>query len=269
MGKPSVRVNANGVELDVKVRGAGEPVLLVHGFPLTGAMWLPAMEHLPTGFTYIVPDLRGHGESTATDSWTMADLADDLAAVLDELEERRRVVLVGLSMGGYVAMEFCRRYEACVRALALVDTRAEADTPAAAEVRFSTAAKVLAEGTAVVANAMAEKLFAPSTPAPLRDYWKHVMLETSSAGMAGSLRAMAGRVDSFPTLRRLRIPVLIVVGAQDVITPPDCAQAMHEAVPQSQLHVMPNVGHMAPVEAPREFAAILGSFLSSLPVKTK
>lgn len=267
-GTRRLKLEEQGIEMEVAVFGAGEPVLLLHGFPLRGEMWLPALEHLPQGFSYIVPDLRGHGQSAATDECTISDFADDLAALLELLDERRRIVVVGLSMGGYVALEFTRQYEACVRGLVLVDTRAEPDSQEAAKARLETAERVLREGTAVVANAMLEKLFAPEAPAPLRDYWKRIMLDTTPRGAAAALRAMASRPDSFPVLKSMTVPSLIVVGEKDVITPPDCALRMHEAAAQSELVILPGVGHMAPVESPRPFADALRRFLSRLPSKS-
>ncbi len=259
-----MNVWVNGIKVHVDVRGKGEPILFLHGFPLRGDMWDPVLDELEGTYRLIIPDLRGHGQSDATKNWTIADLAEDQAGLLEEIDETHRVVVVGASMGGYVALEFCRFFESCVRGVVLVDTRAEADTAEAAKARRETAEKVLHEGPQVVANSMIERLFAPSCPSEVREHWRRVMLSMSPEGMAGALRAMAGRSDSYETLRRLRVPTLIVVGEQDVITPSEHSKRMHEATVGSELVVMPGVGHMPPIEAPKEFAEHMELFLKKV-----
>ena len=259
-----MRAAIRGVELHYDVHGEGEPVLLVHGFPLSRRMWDGVVEGLRGRWRLIVPDLRGHGESEASDEASMRLYADDLAALLDEIGETRPVVVVGLSMGGYVALEFFRRHRNRVRALVLADTKATRDTPEAARKREETAEEVLAGGSAVVAEGMVERLFAPSAAPALRDDWKRIMAATPPAGAAAALRAMAARPDSRALLRRIAVPVLAIVGAEDVITPASDARAIAEAAPDARLRVIPGAGHMSPVERPAEFVAALGEFLESL-----
>src|SRR5215204_234257 len=116
-------------------RGAGQPILLVHGFPLDHTMWNSQIEALSANARVIAPDLRGFGQSSLgpvdpTHGITMERYADDLAEFLDELNlsANHRVIFVGLSMGGYIAWQFARKYAGRLRALALLDTRALADT---------------------------------------------------------------------------------------------------------------------------------------------
>ena len=257
------------MQLRYDVRGEGEPVLLVHGFPLSRRMWDGVVAGLEGRWRLIVPDLRGHGESHASDAATMRLYAADLASLLDELEETRPVTLVGMSMGGYIALEFYRRHRRRVRALVLVDTRATRDTPEAARVRLETADEVLREGSAVVAKGMVERLFAPSAAPKLRERWRKIMAATPPAGAAAALRAMATRTDSRRLLKRVTVPVLAVVGAEDVITPASDARAIAEAAPDARLRVIPGAGHMSPVERPDEFVEILREFLESLEESSK
>lgn len=256
-----MRSKINGIEMNYEVCGEGAPVLLVHGFPLSGEMWKAAEADLKGAFKVIVPDLRGHGGSAATKEATMVDYANDLAAVLEQVQESRPVVVVAFSMGGYVALEFYRRYRKQVRALVLVDTRAEADTPEGAQGRRDTAAKVLTEGSKVVADAMIGKLFAPDAAGSLKEKWQATMAGTPPQGVAAALHAMAGRIDSTATLQSIEVPVLIVVGDKDVITPPELSEKMHSAATGSRLEVIPGAGHMSPVEKPEVFNPILRKFL--------
>lgn len=257
---------SNGIRIRFEVHGGGAPVLLVHGYPLSGALWDEFIPHLESDFRLIVPDLRGHGGSEAGDSAGMDELADDLVAVLEAADEGRPVVLVGMSMGGYAALAFCRRHRQRVRALALVDSKAGADTQEAADKRRETAARVLREGSAAVADVakeMAGKLFAPGVDPSLRDAWRERMAGTSPTGIAAALRGMADRPDSSDLLRELGVPVLVVVGEEDEITPVEGAREM-AAASGARLEIVEGAGHAAPVERPREVAAVLRSFLEGL-----
>lgn len=257
-----MRIEIDGVSLHCEVSGEGEPVLFVHGFPLSGELWGPTVERLEGRVRAIVPDLRGHGASEASAEVDMGRYAGDLLAVLDVLGERGPVTLVGLSMGGYVAFEVCRRAPERVKALVLVDTRADADSEDGARGRLETAERALREGSAGIADGLVEKLFSPAASAGLRERWRAIMAATPPEGVAAALRAMAARPDSFATLRDLRAPVLVVVGEDDAITPPADARRMHEAAPRSRLEVIPGAGHMTPVEQPDRFTSLLREFLA-------
>jgi pimeloyl-ACP methyl ester carboxylesterase len=258
-----MQAKINGVNLYYELQGGGVPVLFVHGFPLSGRLWAPTAERLGESARLIIPDLRGMGQSEVSDECSMTIYADDLAGLLDAVGETQPVVLVGLSMGGYVALEFFRRYRGRLRSLVLVDTRAEADSPEAARDREKTAERVLREGSQVVADVMVDKLFAPRAPSELRESWRGIMTATPPAGVAAALRAMRLRPDSTDTLGKIDVPTLIVVGEEDAITPPDCARQMHRAVGNAQLKIVPDSGHMTPVEQPDRFADILRKFIES------
>lgn len=260
-----MKTTIDGLQMQVAVAGEGEPILFVHGFPLSSAMWEPTLERLGAGWRAIAPDLRGHGASDAGEEASMPRLGRDLVELLDALGEERPAVIVALSMGGYVALEMARRHPERVRALVLVDTRAEADTAEAAASRRELAERVLAEGSGVVADSMVGKLFAPEARPALLEAWRARMAATPPAGVAAALRGMAERGDSFDTLRGWKKPLLVVVGAEDAITPPDAARRMHAAADGSRLEVVPGAGHLTPVEQPDRFAALLEGFLGSLP----
>ncbi len=251
----------NNIDLYYVTHGRGEPILFVHGFPLSGEMWNPAVERLSNRWTCIVPDLRGHGRSGVSAEASMAAYADDLAGLLDAIGDKRRVALVGLSMGGYTAFEFFRRHRSRLRLLVLADTRATADTPEAAAKRETTAAAVLKDGSKVVADAMIGNLFAPTASADLKAQWHAIMTRTPPQGVAAALHALAARPDSTPTLAKIDLPTLIIVGEQDAITPPDASRDMHAKIAGSTLEIIPNAGHMAPVEQPQAFASAMQRFL--------
>lgn len=255
----------NGVDIAFEDVGSGPVVLFLHGFPINGRMWSPVIATLSDAYRLIIPDLRGMGESEVSSPIaTMADYADDAAALLDHLNIREPVVVVGLSMGGYIVFEFHRRHRDRVRALGLIDTRSEGDSPDAAKGRAEQAKRVLAEGSHVVADAMKDKIFGPNVDPALKEAWHRIMASTAPKGVAAALEALRNRTDFTPSLGQINLPTLIVVGEQDVITPPAGAKAMHAAIRGSVLEVIPGAGHVPPLEQPAAFGRVMRRFLDGL-----
>lgn len=249
--------------------GPGPVVLLLHGFPLSRAMWEEQLTGLGSIYRVIAPDLRGFGESPVPEGvYTMDAMADDVAELLETLDIMGPVVVGGLSMGGYVALSLAARYPTRVRALILMDTRAGADTPEAAQGREATARTVLAtDSAAPVVDAMLPRLFSkltleqrPERVEPL----KAIMDQTAPKGIAGALRGMASRPDRRGDLAKIAVPTLVLVGEEDILTPPAEAKAMAEAIPNAQLEVIPQAGHLAPYENPSAANAAILGFLKSL-----
>ena len=264
-----MELSINGTRLHVTDVGAGTTLLCVHGFPLSGALWAPLVEALAADYRLIVPDLRGFGHNAPADTLSMTTFADDLAAVLDTVGEQQPVVLVGLSMGGYICFEFFRRYPVRTRGLILVDTRAQGDDAAGKQKREETAQRVLAEGSSVVADDMGQKLFAERADEALRQRWHRIMRNSAPTSVAAALRAMGERPDSTATLAGIDVPTLIVVGEDDAITPPDAARYMAERIAHARLEIVEGAGHMTPVEQPQRFAALVGDFMAGLDVRER
>lgn len=260
------RITVNGVSLAVDSRGEGRCVLFIHGYPFDRTLWQYQLSHLE-GWRRIAPDLRGMGLSDAPDlGYSMTTYADDLAALLDALGVEK-AVLCGLSMGGYVAFEFLRRFRHRVIGLVLMDTRAEADTPDGRRARDAQAAQARDRGPDAVAEAMLPGLFAETDPAhsPAAARARRMIAATPVAGIVGALSAMRDRPDSGELLPTLDgIPTLIAVGAHDRITPPDRAEAMADAIPGARFEVIAGAGHLPPLERPVETTALLAEFLKSL-----
>ena len=260
-------VHVDGSDLKVLDRGAGSPILFVHGFPLDHTMWQPQIETFSSTHRVIVPDLRGFGGSTATPGTvSMEQFADDLAAVLDSLKVDEPVTLSGLSMGGYVAWQFWRKYAARLRGLVLCDTRAQPDSPEAAKNRYTTAEKALKDGPAVVADAMLPKLFSePSTqriPEIIQSQ-RRVMLAATPDGIAAALRGMAERADARPWLASIRVPTLVIVGSADTISPPAEMREIAGAIAGSQFVEVPGAAHLPTLEQPEAVNVALRKFLGA------
>lgn len=263
---PVHHVPAAGTTFAVHTAGAGRPLVLLHGFPLDHRMWegqAPLAEHL----RLIAPDLRGFGGSRGSTATGIAALADDVAALLDALHVGQPAVICGLSMGGYVAQHLAVRHPAHVAALVLVDTKLEADTPEVREGRADLAAKVGRLGPSILADAMLPRLLAPA-PTSLADDRAGIealLRRTIAAQPVGTIQAalaaLGGRPDMTEALRGLRVPTLLVVGAEDAITPPSCLETAARVLAESRLLVVPGAGHMAPLERPAVFNAAVLEFL--------
>ena len=257
-----------GIEMAFVDRGSGTPVLLVHGFPLDHSMWNAQIDRLSEAHRVIVPDLRGFGQSRASDEKvTMGQFADDLAALLDTLGIREPIVLCGLSMGGYIAFQFWRQYAARLRGMILCDTRALGDTPEMAAGRWEMADRVLREGPPPLVDMMMPKLFAAATvesqPEVVESLCR-VMRSTAPRAIAAAGRGMAERPDATGWLPRIACPTLVVVGELDAISPPEEMREIAEAIPGARLVEIGGSGHMSPLEKPAEVNAAILEFLESI-----
>jgi pimeloyl-ACP methyl ester carboxylesterase len=251
----------NGIAITYHDEGAGEPLLLIHAFPLNSAMWVRQIAGLAPRCRVIAPDLRGFGETARGSGAASLDQhADDLAGLLDHLSIARALV-AGLSMGGYVSFALWRRHRARIAGLVLADTRAGADSDEGRQAREQSARLAEQQGPAAIADQMLPKLLAASAPTPLRDEVRQVIEANDRAGIAAAQRAMAARPDSTPLLAQIDVPTLVLVGAEDALIPPSEAQALHAGIAGSRLVEIPGAGHLSNLENPEVFNAAVEEFL--------
>lgn len=257
----------NGVPLhyvDLGPRDA-PPVVFLHGFPFSHKMWEPQLAAVSPGYRAVAYDIRGHGESYVGDGqFTIEGHVDDLLALLDHLQIPS-CVIVGLSMGGYVALRALERNPDRFRAAVLCDTRSEADANENKLKRFMSIAAVKAQGSGFFAEGFVRAVFAPES------FQKHpqaittirsIISSTAPLSIAGTLLAIAARTDTTPSLGTIAVPVLILVGELDVTTPPADARSMHEKIRGSELHIIPHAAHMSNMENPEVFNRHLLEFLA-------
>lgn len=259
----------DGFDLHWAERGSGAPVLFLHGFPFDRTLWDGQVAALPAGWRALAPDLRGFGASRdpGREPLTMAQHAADMVALLDQLRIERAVVC-GLSMGGYIALAMLRIAPERLRALVLCDTRAEPDGAEARETRVATAERVRREGTAAIVATLLPKLLAESTFARAPGVVERLrgMMEAASAeSIARASLGMAERADARPLLADIRVPVLVLGGESDAVTPPDVLRSLAAAIPGARLELLPDAGHVSNLENPAAFDAALHAFLASLP----
>lgn len=241
--------------------GEGAPWVLLHGFPLTRRLW-DAQRPLAARARLVLPDLRGFGASPAAAPATMDTMAEDVLALADDLG-LGRFGLLGLSMGGYVALALHRRAPGRVAALALVDTQAGADTEEGRARREELARRIEAEGAAVLVRDFLPKLLGPRgrDDADLVARARALVLASGAPGLAAAMRGMAAREDLRPHLADIRCPTLVVVGEHDEVTPPAKARELAAGIAGARFVTLPGAGHLSNLEAPAAFNETLGAFV--------
>ncbi len=260
---------ANGITIGYDDAGSGLPVLFLHGFPHDRALWAQQRTALAPRVRCIAPDLRGFGATSVQGPYSIDQYADDAVALLDALDFESAVVC-GLSMGGYVALALWRRYPSRVRGLVLCDTKGTEDSAEGRAGRDALIALAESQG----AEAVADKLIAgmisnrtrerqPGLEADVRA----MMARQPVEGIVGALSAMRDRPDSMDTLRSITVPTLVLVGDDDLLTPPRDAQAMLGAVPseaEGTLVIVEGSGHLSSIERPAAVTHALADFLAML-----
>jgi pimeloyl-ACP methyl ester carboxylesterase len=245
------------------------PVVLLHAFPLSSAMWSGEEEAL-AGRPVLAPDLPGFGERPPDPSDVELSLEPDLdqfaERVVSDMDEAgfERAVIVGLSMGGYVAFRLHALHADRVAGMVLADTRAGADDDDTRKKRTDQAERVRQEGVGWLADALLPALLGETTMRDRSTVVARVRAMISRAhpeAVARALLAMRERPDSTGQLGDIRVPVLVVVGEEDVITPIEDARKIAEGVPQGRLEVLPHAGHLSNLEDPEAFQRVLRSFL--------
>jgi pimeloyl-ACP methyl ester carboxylesterase len=258
--------HVNGIVLRYVDRGPREsvPVVFIHGFPFSHAMWDGQIDALSATYRCVAHDVRGLGQSDPADhQYTIEGHVDDLLGLLDRLG-LDRVVCVGLSMGGYITLRALERAQERFLGAVLCDTRSEADTDEGKIRRFAGIRTVKSEGSRLFADTFVRAVFAPSSfeTRPEAVAKIHgIISRTTPLSIAGTLLALASRTDTTASLTRITVPTMIIVGEEDTLTPPACSQAMHERIRGSELRIIPGAGHMTNLENPAAFNGALASFL--------
>ena len=258
---------SHDAEIFYEVTGDGPPLVLLHPFPVSHEFWKPLAPALAGRYRLVMPDLRGHGQSTAGDGpATMAKHTDDLRRVCD-MAGIGRAVFAGVSIGGYVLMEFWRQQRERVAGLILCDTRGGADTEEGRNNRLRAADDVEKHGPIPFIESMLPKLLGETTRRNRPDVVhaaRRMMLQMTVQGIVAAQTGMAARSDSLPTLKTVDVPTLILVGTEDTLTPGGEAEVMHQHVSGSRLEIIPEAGHFAPFEQPETATRLLRGFLEPL-----
>lgn len=250
--------------LAYEMKGKGMPVVLLHAFPLSSQMWEDTACLLSTQYQVIVPDLPGFGKSPLEKDVSMEAMARKTEELLDHLNIHEPVWLAGLSMGGYAAFEFLRHFPKRLGGLALFSTRATADTPAARENRFKSIEAMEKFGIEAFARKAVKSQLGKTTQEKNPELIQKVlqlMTANSAEGAIAAQKAMASRRDSSDLLAAINIPVLILAGEEDEISPASEMKAMHEKIKGSEFQTIPRAGHLIHLEQPEIFHEKFQAFL--------
>jgi pimeloyl-ACP methyl ester carboxylesterase len=244
-------VSVNGIDLAYNRRGKGTPLMLVHGFPLDSSSWNEIVSLLENEFDILTPDLRGFGQSTTIESpYTIVDMADDLAGLLDHLGIEK-IAMAGHSMGGYVALAFAKKYPQKLSGLGLVSSQAMADSAEGKERRYKTVADVKEKGISIVADLMTPKL---SADIRVKNFVRGVIEKQSKFAVTGALKAMAEREDMSAFLSEFTLPLMLIHGDSDQLIPLERAKEIKSANPSASFLELKGAGHMPMMEFPGQLA---------------
>lgn len=258
------KVNVDGINIAYERKGKGQPLILIHGYPLDHTIWNGVVTSLSDEFDLIVPDLRGFGESDVMEADdSIIDYATDMAGLLNHLKIKK-ATLAGHSMGGYVALAFAREFPERITGLGMVSAQILADTKERKESRIASAKQVLEEGVHPVVESMTPKL---SKKVQIQDFVRSLISKQRPLGVYSALNAIAERPDSTELFTTFRYPTVIVHGDEDDLIPVERGREMKAALPSAHYVELAGLGHMAMMENPKAVADALRFFVN-VKVKT-
>jgi len=245
--------------------GSGLPLILIHGFPLSGGIWREQLSGLAGKFRVIAPDLRGFGRSTPADLPCSMDIyADDTIMLMDHLGIESAAVC-GMSMGGYVLLNLLERYPERVNSACFMVTKGGADDAEGRSRRTALAEEIVKAGSKAAADAFSRVLFAPGTAAKNPEMVAQVhemMLDASPAGLVSGLLAMRDRSDYSRKLGKIRVRSLVIGAEDDLAIPVEESRKLATGLHNATLKMISEAGHMVMLEQPEAVNRALMEFLA-------
>lgn len=243
-------------------QGSGKPLIFVHAFPLSSKMWKPQTEYFKDNFRIITYDVRGLGKSkTDNNQFTMETYANDLLSVIQHLE-LEKVSACGLSMGGYILQRAYIKNPDAFESIILADTRSERDDDNGLINRSNVIENLKAGKRKEFVSEFLQKLVNKKSyeHPEIRSFLEKLIEENSTDGICGAQIALATRINSADYLKNFKVPVLILVGEDDILTPVSAAETMKNLIPDSELNIIKNSGHLSNIENTAEFNDFLMRF---------
>lgn len=259
---PEVRSVSVG-DMVVRVSGEGPALICVHGFTTTSEFWKEQVAEFSLDHTLIRPNLPGHGVSPhpQTRDYTIDAFARDIELLFEHFR-LDRAVLVGLSMGGTIAQRFAVDNPERLDGLVLVGATPHGLGPDVnAENVLSAIDKA---GVARSSQDVIEKSFASVAPRSLVEFAKREVVQTPDFVARAAIRSL-NAADSRSWLESIKVPTLVVVGEDDIITPPQESKQLADGIPSAELRIIEKAGHFPMLEQPAAFNPMLRKFLSKLP----
>lgn len=262
-----ITVNNHVVSYIGEGKKGAPSVIFVHGFPFNKTLWDLQIESLRDHYNVIAYDIRGFGDSdTGNEDFTIELFVKDLISLMDALKIDT-TILCGLSMGGYIALNAIEHYAGRFNALILSDTNCIADTPEAKEKRMKAIESIKQTGVEKYADESIKNYFAPDSfinrPEEVAAV-REMIVRTSEKSLCNALLALSLRKETCSILQDIKVPVLILVGKEDKITPPAAAQLMHEKIKDSVLKIIDHAAHLSNIENPDEFNNQLKKFVATV-----
>jgi 3-oxoadipate enol-lactonase len=261
-------IQVNGVEVSYLDEGTttGFPLIFIHGFPFNKWSWEKQLHAIKENYRLIAYDVRGHGKTeVGTTTLSVSQFADDLISLMDELHIEKAIV-VGLSMGGYIALHAIKKNQDRFAGLVLCDTQCGADTAEGKKKRKKTIDFIQRNGLTVYAQESLKNLFAPaSLERKMNEVLliEETILKAKPENICLTLQALADRKETCTSLKKIKVPVAILVGQEDKVTPPETAEKMHASIQGSTLHIIEEAGHLSNLENPESFNELLLEFLDT------
>ena len=264
----NLSIEVNNSVLYYNDLGEGDvPIFFLHGFPFDKSMWNGQLDSLKSSRRVIALDIRGFGQSKDENTDLTIDLfAEDVIAVMDKLGIKK-VIICGLSMGGFIALNTIKRFPERFEALVVCDTNCIADTADAKEKRYKTIEQIKREGTDEFNEKFIKNVFHPDSLINKREVvndLRSTVFANSERIITAGLLALAVRVETCSSLKAIKVPTLIICGREDAVTPLAQSQFMHEHIDGSVLKIIENAGHVSNLEQPETFNKYLLDFVNSL-----
>lgn len=255
-----------GFKIHYVEQGQGPAVVFAHGFEMDHTMFAAQFEDLPDSYRCIAWDMRGHGDSDCPPGpWTIADIEVDLIRFIEDLNAAP-CHLVGMSIGGMLAVRVALQREDLVRSLTLIDTSADAEDPERIPQYEAFAAVIEADGVQDdLAQAVIPLFYAPkyiaSSPQAIAIHIDRAKRMPTAAHIEG-IRALVTRTSVIERLGDIHVPTLVIHGEEDAAIPIAQAETVAATIPGARLVRIPEAGHTTPMEAPDEVNRALTEFLA-------
>ncbi len=265
-----MNIKKNGISIFIKGAEGRTPIIFIHGFPFNHLMWADQVSKFSSDYLCVTYDVRGLGESDPGDGqYTIESFVDDLEMVISEMK-LNRPILCGFSMGGYISLRAVERMELMFSGLILCDTKSSSDTNEGKINRASGIKKINVDGVKKYVGDFISNCFCEYSLENKKGLVKQSISASeyfSPLGIKGCLLAMAGRTDTTEYLSKITIPVLVLCGEEDNLTPPDVMMGMSDKIHNSEFYTIPKAGHLSPMENPDTVNKRIENFLNKLKLK--
>lgn len=254
-------IEINAHKCYYSLHGKGKCLILIHGYGAAGYIWDSIIPLIDKQWCVLIPELPGSGVSHVQPNASIEDFADILHVILQK-ENILQCVIIGHSMGGYIAMQFAKKYESMLLGIGLLHSHVFADDAEKKASRNKSAEFIIQHGAEIYLKEFTPKLFSKNSDRKFIETHLQRIASTPVNGLTTHLKAMANREDTSDVLRNLNIPVFFGIGEEDAIMPKEVLLKQTSIAAVSQVDLFNNSGHMSMLEQPEELAKAINTFLN-------